>query len=137
MNANQQTESHAHVASVKLYVGTFLALVLLTILTVFVSRGVELHAASLPVALAVAAAKISLVLFIFMHVWGENKITILVLISSAFFIALFLGMTIVDTHTRGLGNPVEADGYYRQVNDLPTIMDINAGHDTEATDTEK
>src|SRR5690625_4695599 len=114
-------------ASVKTYVLTFGALMVLTFLTVFVSRGIELHELSLPVALAIATAKFLLVLLIFMHVWHESKLIILLLVATTFFI----GMTALDVRSRGLGNPMEATHYFREVNNIPVINKILAADEAE------
>lgn len=128
----QSTIEPAHEpASVKTYVLTFAALMVLTFLTVYVSRGIELHALSLPVALAIATAKFLLVLLIFMHVWHESKLIILLLVATTFFISLFFGMTAIDVRSRGLGTPMEATHYFREVNNIPVINKIIAADDAE------
>lgn len=126
------TEPAHEPASVKTYVLTFAALMVLTFFTVYVSRGIELHALSLPVALAIATAKFLLVLLIFMHVWHESKLIILLLVATTFFISLFFGMTALDVRTRGLGTPMEATHYFREVNNIPVINKIIAADDAEA-----
>lgn len=136
MNSNTQTdEAHnaeAEVASVRTYLLTFAALMVLTFLTVFVSRGVELHALSLPVALVIAFTKFLIVLLIFMHVWGESKLIVLMLVATTFFISLFFGMTVIDTHTRGIGNPQETMQYYREINEIPVINTIEEAQELDA-----
>lgn len=134
MNSNTQTDEaqNAEVASVRTYLLTFGALMVLTFLTVFVSRGVELHALSLPVALVIAFTKFLVVLLIFMHVWGESKIIVLMLIATTFFISLFFGMTVIDTHTRGIGNPMETMQYYREINEMPVINTIEEARELDA-----
>src|SRR5699024_6902340 len=111
---------------------TFGALMVLTFLTVFVSRGVELHALSLPVALLIAFTKFLVVLLIFMHVWGESKLIILMLVATTFYISLFFGMTVIDTHTRGIGSPQETMQYYREINEIPVINTIEEAQELDA-----
>ena len=75
--------------------GVFFALVLLTFLTVFQAN---FHLGSLEIGLTVmiATVKASLVMYFFMHLGWEKPFNILVFISSAFFLALFLGFTMMD-----------------------------------------
>lgn len=131
-NTQTTTEAAPEPASVKTYVLTFGALMVLTFLTVYVSRGIELHALSLPVALLIASAKFFLVLLIFMHVWHESKLIILLLVATTFFISLFFGMTSLDVRSRGLGTPMEATHYFREVNNIPVINKIVAADEAEA-----
>ena len=76
---------------VRIYIGVFVALAVLTVITVAVSY---LHLAVLPailVALAIATVKSSLVASFFMHLRWEKKIIFwLLLIAAAFFIVLLL-----------------------------------------------
>src|SRR5690625_7999332 len=83
-------------ASVKTYVLTFGALMVMTFLTVFASRGIELHELSLPVGLAIATAQLLLVLLIFIHVWHDSTLIILLPVATTFFISLFFGLQSID-----------------------------------------
>ena len=88
--------SEHHVISWKVYIAVFLALCVLTVLTV-AAAGVEAGgaAAHLLVALGIAITKAALVVLFFMHAWYSPRLTGLVIASSiAFFIILvFLTMT--------------------------------------------
>lgn len=130
-NTQTNTEQLHEPASVKTYVLTFGALMVLTFLTVFVSRGVDLGALSLPVALAIASVKFLLVLLIFMHVWHESKLIILLLVATTFFMSLFFGMTALDVRSRGLGTPMEATHYFREVNNISVINKVIAADEAE------
>lgn len=130
-NTQTNTEQANEPASVKTYLLTFGALMVLTFLTVFVSRGVHLGALSLPVALAIASVKFLLVLLIFMHVWHESKLIILLLVATTFFMSLFFGMTAIDVRSRGIGNPMEATHYFREVNNISVINKIIAADEAE------
>jgi len=80
---------------VRIYIGVFVTLAILTIVTVAVSY---LHLAVLPailVALAIATVKSSLVASFFMHLRWERKIIFwLLLIAAVFFLVLLLLPTI-------------------------------------------
>ena len=64
---NGHGQSHAHIAPVMMYVGIFLALMVLTIVTYAVTF-VDLGEFNLIVAMAIAITKASLVILFFMHV---------------------------------------------------------------------
>jgi cytochrome c oxidase subunit 4 len=51
-------------------------------------------------ALAIATVKAALVAVFFMHLWEEQGIARLVLVVSALFVALLIGLTLIDNMTR-------------------------------------
>lgn len=87
---------HVHPVSPLILIGVFVALMLLTIITVGVSY-LDLGAASLVIALIVAVIKAALVILFFMHLWWDRPFNAVVLVAAFFFVALFLGFTILDT----------------------------------------
>jgi cytochrome c oxidase subunit 4 len=91
---------HAHVSSLKFYIAIFVALCLLTILTVVVSN-VHLGRANLIVAVIIASMKASLVLLFFMHLRYDNKFNAMILIVAIMFIGVFFAYTLNDTEHRG------------------------------------
>lgn len=130
MSANEQAQGQ-DVGSVKTYVAVFSALIFLTFVTVYISVAMELGAWSLPAALAVATTKALLVLLIFMHVWHEDKLITLILLTCALFIGLFFGMTMLDTANRGLITEVEDNMYYRDTHSASIVVDV-PGYGEEA-----
>jgi cytochrome c oxidase subunit 4 len=90
-----------HVVPVKTYVGIFIALLCLTALTTgiaFVDLGAELNTV---VALAIAVAKMLLVILFFMHVKYSPGLTKLVVLAGFFFLAILISLTLADELTRG------------------------------------
>ncbi len=90
-----------HPASTKLLFGVFIALILLTGLTVLTSAmwgtlGLP-HEMAFPVAMIIATAKGFLVCAFFMHMWWDKGFNILAFLSSLLFVALFIGLTSLDT----------------------------------------
>jgi cytochrome c oxidase subunit 4 len=75
---NGQGQGHAHIAPVGMYVGIFLALMVLTVVTYLVTW-VDLGIFNLAVAMAIAITKASLVILFFMHVWWSPKIIIMLM----------------------------------------------------------
>jgi cytochrome c oxidase subunit IV len=100
---SSQADSHPaaahapHVLSPGVLLGTAGALLVLTVLTVTVSR-VGLGQWNVVVALAVACSKAALVALFFMHLKYENGFLRVVLVSAALFAVLFIAFVIFDTH---------------------------------------
>lgn len=88
------------------YVAVWIALLLLTALTVALGR---LHLAGswgLLVALAIAVVKSTLVVLFFMHLWDHGGANRLVLATTLVFVALLIGLVLLDSATRfPLANP--------------------------------
>lgn len=95
-NHDHDHEGFAHPVSVKLLLAVFVALVSLTILTVVVN-GFPLGKWDLFVALGIATIKGSLVCLFFMHMYWEKGLNIVAFLSSIFFVAMFIGMALMDT----------------------------------------
>jgi cytochrome c oxidase subunit IV len=88
-----------HVASQRLYVSVFAALLALTALTVGVSR-LELGVWHTPVGLAIAACKATLVFLFFMHLLHSSRLTWLILAGALFFMGILFGLTLSDYLSR-------------------------------------
>jgi cytochrome c oxidase subunit 4 len=88
-----------HIASPKLYVGIFLALMVGTALTVFAAYR-DLGPWNIVVALAIATFKATLVVLFFMHAKYSPKRTHLVIICAVFWLGIMLALTLTDYHTR-------------------------------------
>jgi len=88
-----------HVVPVKTYVVVFIALLCLAGLTTAVAF-VNLGPFNTVVALTIAFAKMLLVLFIFMHLLYSTELVRVVLITGFFWLALLIGLTLTDYHSR-------------------------------------
>ena len=88
--------SFAHPAPKKLLCAVFVALILLTILTV-VTAGQLPRPFGLWVAMGIATVKASLVMLFFMHMFWDKPFNIMAFLSSLLFATLFIGMTLMDT----------------------------------------
>ena len=84
-----------HVSPVSLYVTIFLALMVLTAVTVGAAF-VDLGPFNFPVALAIALFKASLVIWFFMHVKYQSGLTKLTVATGLFFLMILLTLTMVD-----------------------------------------
>lgn len=90
---------HIHAGSLKLYIGVFGALILLTLLTVGVSY-IHLGPLNLVVAIAIATMKAALVVTFFMHLKDDRRFITLMLLGGVFFIGIFFAYTMMDTDRR-------------------------------------
>ena len=104
-DAHAHHEGHAagfhspHVVAGALFFKVLAALLVLTILTVAVSR-VDFGSANLFIAMAIAAVKASLVMTFFMHLKWDTAINNIVIISSFLFLSLLFIFTLSDIATR-------------------------------------
>jgi cytochrome c oxidase subunit 4 len=98
-----------HVVPIKTYLLIFFALMVLTVATTgaaFVDMGIW----NTPVALAIAAAKMTLVVLFFMHAKYTHGLTQVVILCGFFFLALLVAFTLADELTRQWGPQPHAWG---------------------------
>ncbi len=88
-----------HVVSWKVYVAVFLALVVLTVVTV-VAAGYDFGPLNVIVALGIAITKASLVILYFMHARYAGGLTAIVIAASAAFFFILVFLTLSDYVTR-------------------------------------
>jgi cytochrome c oxidase subunit 4 len=88
-----------HVVPVKVYLGVFLALCALTVVTVAVT-GYDFGPFNLIVALGVAITKASLVVLYFMHARYSPRLTGVVIAASLAFFAILVFLTLTDYVSR-------------------------------------
>ena len=88
-----------HIVSPKVYVGIFLALMVLTAATVAAAY-VNLGPFNIVIALAIASVKATLVVLYFMHARYSPKRTHMVIIAAVFWLAIMLALTLSDYVTR-------------------------------------
>jgi cytochrome c oxidase subunit 4 len=88
-----------HVVSWQVYLTVFVLLAILTTLSVVVT-GFDFGPLNLIVALAVAAAKSSLVVLYFMHVRYSSRLTGVVIASALAFLVILLFLTATDYLSR-------------------------------------
>jgi cytochrome c oxidase subunit 4 len=89
-----------HVESKGLYISIFLALMVFTAITTMVAF-FDLGILNTPVALAIAVTKALLVVLFFMHVRHSTMLTKIVVFGGTFWLALMIGITMVDYVSRG------------------------------------
>lgn len=88
-----------HAAPLGMYIAVFFALMVLTVLTVWVSR-IDLGALNTTVAMAIAVVKATVVILWFMHVIHSPRMTWIVVISSFLWLAVMFVLFFSDYMTR-------------------------------------
>ena len=88
-----------HVTPKRTYFAIWAALLVLTYATVAVSR-IELGRLNTIAALTIAVAKALLVVLFFMHIRYSTRLTKLVVVGGFMWLALLIGLTMVDEVTR-------------------------------------
>lgn len=88
-----------HIASPKLYVGIFLALMVCTAATVWAAY-VNLGPLNIVIALVIASFKATLVVLFFMHAKYSPGRTQLVIFCAVFWLGIMLALTLTDYETR-------------------------------------
>ncbi|WP_145232010.1 cytochrome C oxidase subunit IV family protein [Gimesia algae] len=96
-HAENTQSCHVHIVPVKVLIGVFLVLVALTVVTVEAAK-FDTGRLDVIVSMAIATAKASLVVFIFMHLWYDKPLNRLAFFFSIVFAAFFLCMILLDSH---------------------------------------
>jgi cytochrome c oxidase subunit 4 len=107
---------HVHTTTTRLLAGIFFGLVILTILTVAISR-IDFGEFNMLIALAIAAVKASMVMTVFMHLKWDTAINNIAFLSSLLFLSLLFLFCIADFATRADADPVLVQKY--EVPDRP------------------
>lgn len=101
---NDGAHSH-HIIPVSVLAKVFGALIVLTVLTVITAEYVDLGPLNVPLALAIAGVKATLVVTFFMALRYDNRVNTMVFSVGSIFVVVFLVFTLLDTSYRGdLGN---------------------------------
>jgi caa(3)-type oxidase subunit IV len=116
---------HHHVSSAAMFFNVLVALLILTVVTVAVSR-VDFGSANMLIAMAIASVKAALVMGFFMHLKWDTAINKIVFFGSFLFLSLLFIFTLADQATRRLdsewhvrkGAPVSKQWVYKQ-HELP------------------
>ncbi len=89
-------EEAPHALPARVLLGTFAALVALTVVTVVSSR-LDLGRFNVVLALAIASLKAALVAMFFMHLKYEHRFKAVIFVGGVFFAVLFVGFVVFDT----------------------------------------
>jgi len=94
-----------HILPLKIYLSVAGALLVLTVITVVVA-GYDFGTFNLFIALFIATVKSTLVALYFMHLKYDNKLYLTLFVMSIVFLAIFIGITMLDTMFRGSIDPI-------------------------------
>lgn len=100
--ANQGHGAH-HIVPIRTYLKILVILLVLTVATVVFAppvSGIELGAFSALVAFAIATAKATLVLAIFMGLKYDNKLNLAIFLTGIFFVMILWLFSVVDIYSR-------------------------------------
>ena len=89
-----------HIIPYKVYYAVFGALIFLTITTV-ITASIDLSGFNVPLALAIAGVKATLVVMFFMALKYDSKVNVMIFSVGLLFVIVFLGFTLLDTEFRG------------------------------------
>ena len=95
MSEQHPNSEHAHIVPYRTFVLVWLALLVLTGITVAAAQ-VNLGALNVWVALGIATLKAGLVVAVFMHMQYETPLFKLALFSALAILAIFIGLTFLD-----------------------------------------
>ena len=103
---HDEEERVRHISASRYYI-VWVALLVFTALTLITAKGIHLPSPwGILVALAIAFVKAGLVAMFFMHLYDHGGANRLVLVTALVFVALLMGLTVLDNATRfSLTNP--------------------------------
>lgn len=99
MSDHSSSAKH-RIIKLRTYLAVGVALLILTAITVFVSR-INLGGWNAIVAVGIASAKATLVAFIFMHLLYDRKMFLVIFLTAITFLTVFIALTMFDTLSRG------------------------------------
>jgi cytochrome c oxidase subunit 4 len=109
--SNNQAEHQGHfIVPVSYYIGTFIALLILTFITVAISR-FDFGSFNLVIAMLVAVIKATFVGLIFMGLKWDRGFNALILLGTLLFLTIFFLLTFSDIAFRGDLDPIEKGVY--------------------------
>lgn len=120
-------EHKPHVLPIHLYLGVWASLIVLTVITVWVSYH-DYGNLNIYVAMAVATVKASLVVLFFMHLKYDEPFNGIVFVGTLLCLGIFVALTMADFKDRGHVNPIVA----REIHLNPSREGGAAGHGMEA-----
>ena len=103
-HAHSHAHVHGHVSPLSVYLTVFATLMVLTALTVIVAY-FNFGPWNKVIALSIAGFKATIVVLYFMHVKYASRLTQLFAVTGIFFLAILMGLTMVDYGSRMWVNP--------------------------------
>jgi cytochrome c oxidase subunit 4 len=95
-HGHEEHHGVGHIVPIRYLVATGVGLLILTIITVWIAK-FDFGGFNIAVALFIAGIKASLVVLFFMHLRWDRPFNSFILVSSIFFVLLFIGFAMTDT----------------------------------------
>lgn len=114
-------DGEPHVLPLSVYFAVWGALVVLTAVTVAVSR-FDFGSANTVIAMLVATVKGSLVALFFMHLFYDNKLNLIILVASLVFVSIFFTPVLIDLSSRGALDSVKTRAGYKLATTPPSLQ---------------
>lgn len=96
--AHTHDSGHPHVMPLSVLISTFSALIILTVVTVLISK-MDIGVGEIWVAMGIATVKALLVSLYFMHLRYDKPFNALLILFSLVFAAIFVGLALVDSQS--------------------------------------
>ena len=122
-HAGHDDHGLSHVAPVKALLGTWIALMFLTVITVAATRVDFGTSVNLGIAMAIAVVKATLVVLFFMHLRYDKIFHSVIVVGGVLAAALFVGFALMDS------NQYQPDVYWQHPDHQPT-SDIDKNYPT-------
>ena len=122
---NEHTKHH--IIPLKVYFIVFAALMLLTALTVLVTK-VDLGSFNVVLAMLIAIIKSTLVLLFFMHLYYDKKTNLLFFLGSVIFLCIFIVFTLMDINYRKEIYEIKGTSPFDSYQDLNRLEKTGGGH---------
>ncbi len=116
---SHDSDDFAHPLPLWMLVGVFLALTVLTIITV-AQANFDLGSADIAVVMGIATVKALLVMLIFMHLAFDKPFNIVVFLSSFVFVGLFVTFTLSDAK-------MTSPDFIQAIDDVPAPLTADEG----------
>ena len=125
-----------HVSPKSVYYAIFGALMVLTVVTVYVAT-VNLGRLNFPVAIAIAITKATLVILFFMHAKYSSRLTKMFVGTAFFFLFILLALKMTDFLSRGYGTYDGCSagaGYGVRTPRPPAVLKVDEGEAAAGTE---
>lgn len=102
MSIHQETHDHGHfIIPIKYYVMTLVVLLILTVVTVYTAKFIDLSWGNIVLAMFIAIVKAGFVTMFFMGLRWDRGLNIAAFLSAVVVLAIFVSFIVLDTGTRG------------------------------------
>ncbi len=110
MSSSEEAHDHlGHIVPFRVYLNVFIALIVLTIITVITAKFVDLGVFNIVLAMIIASAKALVVALFFMHLKFEDAITWLYALFPVALLLIMMAGIFIDNPLRTVVEPVQVN----------------------------